>query len=248
MTLSARLLIRTFLVCTLLGSGGYVLLYLFRWEWNRAMISGLFFLAAEGALLADGVVARLRRIEDEVRLVGEDRGRVDAASAHLTATRPAAPNRFEWLRPSSGQTSVFVPFLMGAGVLLSAIAWAVERLARMTARPAMERHLARQLSPLMYVAPAGGLVPPPGDGSVGTRRSDPDLAAAGLWATCHLTVPFAEVVEPLAPVARAENDDDEGRYAVTVTPALGENDRRRLRGCLRDGTVDRAWADVVSIG
>ena len=61
-------------------------------------------------------------------------------------------------------------------------------------------------------------------------------------------MPFAEIVEPLVPVERADDDDDEGRYSVTVTPSLGENDRRRLRGCLEDGTVDRAWADVVSIG
>ena len=82
------------------------------------------------------------------------------------ASRPAAPDRFEWLRPSSGQTSVFVPFLMGAGVLLSGIAWVVERLARPTARPAMERRLAQQMSSLMYLAPPGGLVPLPNDGSV----------------------------------------------------------------------------------
>ena len=171
--MSARLLVRTFLVATLLGSGGYVLLYLYRWEWNRALISGLFFLAAESALLADGLAGRLRRLESEVGRIAGGGGSVDAASASLVATRPAASDRFEWLRRSATRSSVFVPFLMGTGVLLSAMAWGVERLARATARPAMERRLARQLAPLLYVAPEGGLVPPPADSSVVPRLLRP---------------------------------------------------------------------------
>lgn len=78
---------------------------------------------------------------------------------------------------------------------------------------------------------------------VRTRRADPDLGAQGLWASCHLTVGFAEVVEPIARVHGGPAD----RYSVTVTPALGEHDIRRLQGCLQDGTVDRVWGDVVSI-
>ena len=30
-----------------LGSGAFMLLYLYRWEWNRALICGLFFVASE---------------------------------------------------------------------------------------------------------------------------------------------------------------------------------------------------------
>jgi hypothetical protein len=149
---------RIFLLATLVGSGGYVLLYLWRWEWNRALISGLFFLAAEGALLAGGLSTRLRGVERELRAVREERG--ERARSHLVATRPAATDRFEWLRSASNRTNVFVPVLMGAGVLLSGIAWLVERLARATARPALESRLARQIAPLLYVAPEGGLVPP----------------------------------------------------------------------------------------
>jgi hypothetical protein len=77
---------------------------------------------------------------------------------------------------------------------------------------------------------------------VRTRGMDGDLAAAALWAACHPTVSFATVVAPLAVVAGSA-----AQYAVRVTPALGENDRRRLRGCLEDGTVDRVWGNVVSI-
>jgi hypothetical protein len=70
------------------------------------------------------------------------------------------------------------------------------------------------------------------------------LGAAGLWAVCHLTVPAVDVVGAPEQVASAP---DELRYTITVSPALGEHDRRRLRGCLADGTVDRVWADVVSL-
>lgn len=79
---------------------------------------------------------------------------------------------------------------------------------------------------------------------VDTRGRDPALAATGLWSVCHLTIPAVRLVSPPAPVLDAPDD---GWFSVTVTPALGENDQRRLRGCLADGTVDRVWAEVVSI-
>jgi hypothetical protein len=36
----------------LLASGAYVFIYLVRWEWNRALIAGLFFQAVEMVLVA----------------------------------------------------------------------------------------------------------------------------------------------------------------------------------------------------
>ena len=44
--------------------------------------------------------------------------------------------------------NVFVPVLMGAGVLLSGVAWLVERIARATVTPVAERGLAAQLDGL----------------------------------------------------------------------------------------------------
>ena len=41
---------------------------------------------------------------------------------------------------------MFVPVLLGAGVVLSALAWVVDRVARLTAVPTMERGLARKLA------------------------------------------------------------------------------------------------------
>jgi hypothetical protein len=79
---------------------------------------------------------------------------------------------------------------------------------------------------------------------VHTRRIDDTVGAEALWAACHTMVAFADTVTPLTHVDDAQHPH---RYRVRVTPALGENDRRRLRGCLEDGTVDRVWGDSVSI-
>jgi hypothetical protein len=63
---------------------------------------------------------------------------------------------------------VFLPILLGAGVLASAAAWAVESLARATAGPALERRLAYRLA--AFDLPAGGLLGPPPAGPATTVR------------------------------------------------------------------------------
>jgi hypothetical protein len=130
---------------TLAASGGYVFVYLYRWEWNRALVSAAIFIATEiavtGWLLAD----RMRRVErrvDSLATASQDR-RVQ----RLRESAPPARTGFAWLARPNGM-SVFVPVLMGAGVLLSAIAWVVERVARATAGPVGERGLATRLGVL----------------------------------------------------------------------------------------------------
>jgi pyruvate,water dikinase len=69
-------------------------------------------------------------------------------------------------RPSRSHGSPSAPttcrcscrFLLGAGVVFSALPWVVERVARVAARPAAERRLARKLDTLTL--PPGGLLPP----------------------------------------------------------------------------------------
>lgn len=133
------------------ASGYYVYLYLIRWEWNRAVVAGVIFLAAEIALVGLLLLDRLVRIqksqaqtEPDPRLLGRLNG------APSTGRQP-----FAWLRPSD-QLSVFVPVLLGAGVVLSGAAWIVERLARFTAGPALEKNLARRLQGL--APPRGGVL------------------------------------------------------------------------------------------
>jgi hypothetical protein len=154
---SARRLTRVLMWIVLVASGAYVGVYLYRWEWNRALIAGIFFLAAELAIGIDLVLARLRRLE--AGAVGEGDGH-----AALQRVREAAPEphrHFAWLEDGNGSMSVFVPLLLGAGVLLSVVATVVERLARVTGTPVLERRLADRLAPLSL--PAGGLLGPEPD-------------------------------------------------------------------------------------
>lgn len=136
---------------SLLLSGGYVFVYLYRWEWNRALISGVIFLAAEVAVIG---WALNRRISEVGRRVDADRER--RVSAHLSAARHEPSTVFEWLRPDPGRMQVFVPILMGAGLVLSGLAWVVEWLGRSTAGRLVDDGLAKRLSQL--APPAGGFL------------------------------------------------------------------------------------------
>lgn len=133
----------------------YFFVYLWRWEWNRALIAGMLFIATEVAVAAGVVLNRLRGLEN--RLTAPD----PAVLARIRETAPPPHDHFEWLSPKSGQLGVFVPVLIGMGVVASGLAWLVERLARATAGPALERGLAARLSPLAW--PSGGLIPDDGD-------------------------------------------------------------------------------------
>ena len=62
---------------------------------------------------------------------------------------------FAWLTRTD-RTSVFIPVLLGAGAVLSALAWVVERVARATAGRAAEAGLARRLG--LLELPADGLL------------------------------------------------------------------------------------------
>jgi hypothetical protein len=138
-------------VVTLIASGAYVFVYLYRWEWNRALISGVIFLAAELALIGWLLNGRIRTVGGEVERLREQRIR-----QHVRAAAPASRNHFAWLERQSSSMNVFVPLLLGAGVLVSAIAWLVERVAGATARPVLERDLTRRLGAL--AVPAKGFI------------------------------------------------------------------------------------------
>lgn len=129
----------------------YFFVYLWRWEWNRALIAGILFIATEVAMATGIVVARLRRLEDRTPAPDPE------VLARLREAAPPARDHFEWLAPRADRFGVFVPVLIGMGVVASGLAWVVERLARATAGPALERGLAARLGALSW--PAGGLVP-----------------------------------------------------------------------------------------
>jgi hypothetical protein len=141
---------------TLVLSGYYLLAYLYWWEWNRALIAGVFFLAIEGALGVFLVLGRIAALERKIELEGRSTSRLRTIDV-LHTNAPPPRDRFAWLDPrSSSQLNVFVPILLGAGVLLSGAAWIIERLARAVASPTLERDLATRLDGL--AVPDGGFL------------------------------------------------------------------------------------------
>lgn len=131
----------------LAASAAYLVVSLNRWEWNRALFFGLLLLVAEVALASALVLQRLGRLERRSEI---DPDVLEA----IRDSRPPSPNRFEWMKPT--QMNVFITFLVGGGVVLSALAWLVDRIASTTTTPAGEEHLARLLGPISY--PKGGLL------------------------------------------------------------------------------------------
>ena len=135
---------------TLVSAVVYMVVSLNRWEWNRALFFGLIVLIAEVGLATGLVLRRLARLEYRLK------DRADPAVLQvLTESRPSR-DRFAWMRESSGQLNVFITFLVGGGVLLSGIAWVVDRVAARTSSPVGEERLARDLSAISY--PTGGLL------------------------------------------------------------------------------------------
>ncbi|MEU5317977.1 hypothetical protein AB0G67_14780 [Streptomyces sp. NPDC021056] len=140
------------------GAGTYLVVYLYRWQWQRAMLMGVLLLVVEVLLLGIVTLGRLTRIEE--RLTASDlRQRELAARQEDVLARLRQPavereeTRFRWLEDPADRAYVFVPVLMVTGVLLSGLAWVVQRVASATARPA-ERRLAGRLAVLSAPDPA----------------------------------------------------------------------------------------------
>jgi hypothetical protein len=148
-----RILARLLVIVVAVASGTYMIVYLYRWEWNRALISGLFFLAAEVAYLGMSLRDEIRGLASRVDALEAPGGSPRSPAGDVTGARPARP--FAWLREmASGQTSVFVPVLLGAGVILSGLAFVVERIAAFVAAPRAD-HRATPPSVALELPPAG---------------------------------------------------------------------------------------------
>src|SRR4051812_25091743 len=145
--MSARRIGYTVGVGVLAVSGLYILVYLYRWEWIRAQFAAVLFLCIEVALIGAWLAEKVAALQNQQNAQsspgsGARSGRgpfreVDPeVLARLRSAREAESSHpFAWLTPRMDRTSVFVPVLLGAGVLLSGLAWLVERIAARTAGP-----------------------------------------------------------------------------------------------------------------
>lgn len=134
----------------LLSTGGYLFVYLYRWEWNRALVAGVLFLATEIGVVGAVGARRLRQVEADLDRLGAPPAEVRRLERRLRDAEPPPGRPFAWLEAGTDRTAVFVPILMGVGVIASMLAWAVERLARATGGRYLRSDTARHLADLSW--------------------------------------------------------------------------------------------------
>lgn len=155
---------------TLFATCVYIFVYLYRWEWHRALFVAVLFVATEIAMATALVLRRLGQRARE----GQDRADAGvAARIHEAAPRH---DRFAWLAGDLSRTNVFITVLLGGGVVVSAGAWVLDRVASRTAHPTLERSVAARLAAL--APPEGGLVVD--DAELSVVENDPEAAAVHL--------------------------------------------------------------------
>lgn len=150
----------------LVVSGVYMIVDLARWEWNRAIISGLFFVASLVIVSTFVVMRAIQRLGARLdRLAATSRSEVRAVLR--SSNDQVASRHFEWLDQPPDRLGVFVPVLLGAGVILSALAYVIERIAGAFAGATLDRRTASAIAPDLPlldeppVAAAGPSVRPP---------------------------------------------------------------------------------------
>ncbi|WP_406127928.1 hypothetical protein [Streptomyces sp. NBC_00989] len=199
------------------GAGTYLVVYLYRWQWQRAILCGILLLVVEVMLLGIVLLARLTRIEERVK-------ESDARQRELTARQEDVlvrlrqtsvereGARFRWLEDTADRTYVFVPVLMVTGVLLSGLAWVVQRIASATGRPA-ERRLAGRLAVL--AAPEPGAVGELEDRPALGRRSRGRVARTAVVGVVGAALLTALVVG-LADLTQTREQSVSGSEATSV--------------------------------
>jgi hypothetical protein len=248
----ASVLLRLVGWVVLLASGTYLLVYLYRWEWNRALISGLFFVAAEVALASAAILRRLAALERRL----DEAARSDAPPS---SQEGGDGGPFAWL--GGDRLSVFVPVLLGVGVILSAVAYVVERTASATAwsgGDAAERRLRRLARPHPPLVPsitdAAATMPV---ASVRFVQAAPSMPRAHRAVTSVVAVSAALLLlaagigvlaELTMYVPDSRPTTGSTTYELLVELREGGGDRTTIAQALwlscRGNLIDSAWAEI----
>lgn len=262
---------RVLLLLVLVASGVYVLLYLARWEWQRAQIAGIFFLSSLVVLSTTLVLRRLTALERRVAMSGPVSGPVGSPQGGPGPPGVEPLHPFPWL--GSGEpTHVFLPVLLGFGVALSLLAALAERvvsfslgdaslIGREVSDPRLRRRtrlLAAGLAALLLAALAGTVlvreelmtraVPvEPGTRTylveVEARRvaADPVTSVEVLADYCVSRAHVPSLV------VDAVEPAGPGTARLVVHPVLGPFDQARFDGCLNDAVLDRRTTEITSV-
>jgi hypothetical protein len=115
----------------------------------------------------------------------------------------------------------------GLAVLLVALSFGVDALADATQTRPDQNHADERTEIVMQLA---------------SQHYKQGLAtgAVALWTTCSATVGGSLVAPGIV-------DDGHGQFHFSVRPSLGRHGKERLAGCLRDLTVERLRAHVISV-
>ncbi|MFI6514300.1 hypothetical protein ACIBF1_01910 [Spirillospora sp. NPDC050679] len=230
-------------------TGGYMVVYLARWEWQRALMAGELLLVSLIVLVAVAGAHRLARIQrrleqrlealgggrTERRLDTPDGGARQAPAARPYGTAPPPPvPEFRWLRPDDdGSYRVFIPVLLGAGIIVAGLAALVERVAT-----ALGGSVPQGRPPAGLVPPSGGVLagaPPLPSAPPGRGRARP---AAAAWTAAALLVAALAVVE----LAERTQDRPDAPVAAAASTLLLEADTHGETGAATvDPLVTRLW-------
>ncbi|GGV22771.1 hypothetical protein GCM10010182_51300 [Actinomadura cremea] len=207
---------------TIFWTAAYVVVYLVRWEFQRALMSGVLLLIALVVGIAAAGARRLARIE---RRLAEARAEPAPSVPHGRYAAPGEePPRFRWLEEDD-RYRVFIPVLLGAGILVSALAALVERAAGAFGRAAR--------APAALTPPPGGVLAgaPAPDGRDGRPRAVA-LGLAGALFAGFAVFQLAELTQdrPDAPVA-----------APASTLVIEADTRGDTGAAAVDPLVDRLW-------
>ena len=143
-----------------LATGGYLVVYLARWEWQRSLMAGQLLLVCLIVLVAVAGAHRLRSLERRIGELAEGRAGSGARAADPSGPRPVEPAgdeapRFRWLEAETYSYKVFIPVLLGAGIIVSGLAALVERAASALGRG---QATSRARVPESLALPPGGVL------------------------------------------------------------------------------------------
>jgi hypothetical protein len=136
---------------TVLITGGYLIVYTARWEWQRALMAGELLLVSLLLLLAVAAADRFSRLERRLaELTARTRPAGEPPPGRSYGTPGVPAPEFRWLQPD--RYGVFIPVLLGAGIAVSGLAVLVERIAgRLSGRGAVR-------GPAPLTPPSGGVL------------------------------------------------------------------------------------------
>ncbi|MGZ8735770.1 MAG: hypothetical protein ACXWXO_00660 [Nocardioides sp.] len=273
-------------------AGGYTVTYLFQWQWVRAQIAGIAFVAALVVASTLVILSRIRRLDRRIDVLTTLA--VERVRPPPEQLDPEPRPDFRWLSPPTSSRAllggpllalaalsrlpdqaVFIPVFLATGLVVAALASAVERLSALRhgepmlvvprAAPATPDVAAPRPRPALPF----GLVPVIGTLVVGG-------VVGGLWWTTHyrseqvgpgITSMTVEVRRSGTVVYGDATAEAIGRYCsattgigvrfvdvrpgpgkssvLRVSPLLDEDAENRYTGCLQDAVVDRHWLTVT---